>query len=249
MNRSLVIRYCAVFTLLWGLGCGDENGAGTGVSNPPSISDIPSSQMASSAVGAAFSEQGDLSLNKSRRLTLALLDLFIKEAIAVQSCLNDPHCLCERALRGEIDSHGVEVVGFKPAGIYGSANRSITIKENEFCSLPDGTLNFSNGPDGKGRLAGFAFTRDVVGSCSSGGLESEIKIRQGSGGAMRFTQASGGEAAHEPEIYGRFSFVFGESASALNCTLFIGADHKILLTDCEADGITIEQSLQASCQF
>lgn len=228
--------------LLLGLGgaCGGENEAGTGVSNPPSISALPSSQMASAAVGTTFLDSSSAWLN--------ILNLFVKSAVA-QNCSNDPGCICDQASRSKIDSFGIQTIGFKPAGTYGSIHTTLTLAGEAFCTLPDGTSNTGNGPDGRGRFAGFTFTRGIHGSCSNTSGQARIEIRKGSEGIFRHTRVTVGEVTHQPEIYGRFTLAFGATEATVNCTIFIGANHEMLLADCDAEGEILIQDLNATCQF
>lgn len=238
---ALLLLFCLL------LHCGSEQGAGTGVSNPPDVSST-STQQAAAAAGTVFANHTSTASRSVPPLPFALFQYLIKEAKA-QTCPSDPGCTCSEARKGTTDSFGVRNSAFKAAGTFGSVKESITLGAGDFCNRPDETRNSGDGPAGFGLFGGFIFTRDVTEACRDGTVSVDAVVKAGSEGVWRITQATALEPAHQPEVYGHFTFELGGVTTELDCTFFLASDDSLILADCDADGIVVDQSLTAICDF
>ncbi len=246
-------KWMCAFMLLMLCGCG---GSATGVSNPPSI-ELPSSGNAAAAIGAMFSTNSETSSNSVSKVSLAVANIFIKQAIAQEGqtqCDNDPGCMCERVIDGmQSDDRPIEDSKFVVAGSYGSFNNPIEVTESDFCTMPDGTTeNTGSGPDGLGRFAGFRLYGDIRTSCTdANSLPLSLSMLSGSTGIWRETdEQSDGTPAYSPQIYGSFDFSFDGAVVTYDCTIFLDEDEVILFSDCsDSRGNTVDLLSDASCRI
>lgn len=168
-------------------------------------------------------------------------------------CSGDPGCTCEQALSGSVDhEHPIEDGAYDLPGVYGSAENPIDVSEEDFCSLPDGTVNDGMGPDGWGRLATFELTGDIEASCENGdGSVTTIAMQAGSAGLWRNTDATDDEPSYEPQIFGTFNYLIdGSETVTLDCTIYLTGDETMAYANCSDDsGTVVEQAAEADCQI
>ena len=146
----------------------------------------------------------------------------------------------------DVGPEGVDVSAFGEAGTYGASSASITVGEEDFCTLSDGTENTGEGPDDEGKVAAFEITDTVSGTCTGEGeSESTVEMLAGSSGVFR---NSGG---YMPEIYGTFSVAAdGGEAVDVDCTIYLNEDGSVDFAECtDENGDEVEQTDATDCDF
>lgn len=241
-NIHIIILLCAL------VGC--ESGIGTNVPNPPSSP----TTTAASAVAALFSSDEDANINQVVKIPLRVLDLVVKRAVAQSfggGCgTSDPGCTCE-FLGAEDGPNNVTTSATGQAGTYGSSGDAITLDEDDFCALSDGSENTGTGPDGQGLFASFEIDADVNGVCTTEEGDITIIMASGSTGVFRNDAAPGDGSNPANHIYGAFVIEADDgSQTTVNCTITMAADESIEDASCtDEDGNTVEQSPDATCEF
>ena len=200
---------------------------GTGVGNPPT----PSTK-AAAALAGLFSSNSDGSLNA-----------------ALQKAIANRHVIAEFCNNLNASPSSVTNAAFTDVGTYGSTERPITVAEEDFCTLPDGTANTGSGPDGVGVFGAFAINTDVEIACTTPDETITVTMNTGSAGIFRNTDATADAAAYFPQIYGNFSLSIGGTEASADCTMFLLEDQSIDFSSCtDADGVAIEQDSDVTCQ-
>lgn len=197
---------------------------------------------AASAAGALFSGGTQSSLSVPQQALVR----FVEEA--QEEAWDSPYENDENYTCASIDTDdqpdNVTTLGYGDPGEYGSENQSITVAEEDFCFLPDGTANTGTGPDGEGRLGAFELIGDVNFSCSGDDEPGEVIMQSGSFGVWRNT------GDYLPQIYGTFSFLVDGEEYDVNCTIFLNEDEEMEYADCtDENGDTVAQESDTSCQY
>lgn len=233
-------EYIIVFLFLCGVvHCGGQ--AGTEVTNPPGIN------KAAGAIVAIFSseEEGAASLRP------ASLRLKWNHEEGGE-CPGDPGCTCEQGLAGGVaDDRPIEDGAFADPGTYGSLNLPVTVDEDDFCALSDGTESPTQGPDDRGRFATFELVGDITLTCTDAdGAETTVAMKSGSSGIWRNTDATETEPAFRPQAYGAFVLSVEGEETTVDCTLFLLEGEEIDTSDCtDEEGETVEQESDVICEF
>lgn len=196
---------------------------------------------AASAAGALFSGGAQSSLSVPQQALVR----FVEEA--QEEGWGSPYENDENYTCASIDSseqpENVTTTGYGDPGEYGSENQSITVAEEDFCFLPDGTANTGTGPDGEGRLGAFELIGDVNFSCDGVDEPGEVIMQAGSFGVWRNT----GE--YQPQIYGAFNFLVDGEEYIVSCTIFLNEDEEMEYADCtDENGNSVAQESDTSCQ-
>lgn len=200
---------------------------GTGVGNPPT----PSTKTAAALAGL-FSSNSDGSVSAALQTAIA------NRQVIAEFCNNltdSPSQVTNSA--------------FTDVGTYGSAEHAITVAEEDFCTLPDGTTNTGSGPDGVGVFGAFAINTDVQAECTTPEGTITVTMNTGSAGIFRNTDATTDAPAYFPQIYGNFSLSVDGTEASADCTMFLLEDQSIDFASCtDASGVAIEQDSDVTCQ-
>lgn len=238
-----IYRWIFIVLALFLLACGGGEG-GTGVANPPS-------KVAGAAVAAVTVVFSVEEANES-------LGAFMMMQNSGNDCSDDPDCICMDVTsenpppEAVPDDLPIDLYSFSDPGTYGSFQFSVTVDEEDFCTLPNGAVNSGSGPDGLGRFAAFEFTSDVTESCiDSDGVQTSPAIKAGSSGIWRITSATGTDPAYVPQIFGTFIFELEGRQSVANCTIYMSEeDDEALFSDCsDQNNNTLELDSGAICSF
>lgn len=241
---SDILKHFFVIALIFLQNSCGSNEVGTGVSNPPTST---STKSAAAAISAIFNSEENESIS-------ALIAWSVQQSAAGQESSqqmgcgsNDPACTCTSVEGSGDQPSGVETTPYTNAGTYGSTGNTVTVDEDDFCEMPDGTPNSGSGPDSNGLFAAFELIGDVDMDCDG----SSIAMKSGSVGVFRNTLASGDTPAYMPQIFGSFTFeVDGSSSATVNCTIYLSEGESMAFSDCtDENGETVEQEEGASCQF
>lgn len=223
--------------------CGDSE-IGTGVSNPPTST----TSKAALAVSALFS-----SSEESTSVNLALKGRLAKLRVTEGSnllCEDGINCTCEQLEDMEMSTL-ITVSYFGDAGEYGSVTESITVEEDDFCRLSDGTDNTGFGPDDNGLFAAFEVIAAVEGSCVDGEETIDFAMAPGSFGIYRDLSETNTWADSYINVYGTFTIDVDGTQTEVNCAMNVsGQDEDVVFADCsDEDGNIVTQDTEANCEF
>lgn len=221
--------------------CGGDSEIGTGVSNPPTST----TNKAALAVSALFS-----SSEESASVNSALKIRVLKTRSLNEGCDGGVNCTCEYIENMEM-SDLITVSYFGDPGDYGSTTASITVAEDDFCRLPDGTENTGLGPDDNGLFAAFEVIATVQGSCVDDTETVDFSMASGSFGIYRDFSTMGTSDGGYINVYGTFIIDVDGTETEVNCTMNVGnQDEEVILADCsDEDGNAVTQDTEANCEF
>lgn len=221
-SKHFLITLFFIFTLI---GCGTENGAGTGVSNPPTVS----TTKAAAVIAAVFSSADSNASVSSAMLINAISQHHLYQVGPDgEPCAdNDPACTCND---GDTGGANIDIQQFGDAGTYGSANFPFTVETTDYCELENGTDNSGSGADGDGLVNSFTILNDIPVNCE--GETSTFNMGADSTGIYRNTTAEQTGTAYWPQIFGTFVFSVDGSEVIVDCTIFLMEDQTIDFADC-----------------
>lgn len=140
----------------------------------------------------------------------------------------------------------VVISAYGDPGTYGAEDYTITVAEEDFCTLPDGTETTGDGPDGEGRVAAFELEMAVSGTCvNEDSSETIVEMQAGSAGVFRNNDD------YYPQIFGTFTFVIdGDNSMDVDCTIYLNEDQTVDFAQCtDENGVVVEQSDTSECEF
>lgn len=231
---SLILAFVLTSLLV---GCGSSSSTTASTSDTSSTNSETAAAAAGSLFGGSNSSAALTSIPRSS------LQAYLNAAESEEQEIEDSSAgeTCSSLDSDQNDPEGVAISPYNDPGTYGAPETAVTVEEADFCELPDGTAN-----EGDDLFAGFELTGSVEGDCVlEDGTEVLVTMAEGSYGIWRNTDE------YEPEIYGRFSYVFeDESTLEVDCTIYLDGDGLVVSADCTDDnGLIIETDNEANCSF
>lgn len=240
-NHNSMHKHLIVLLILFFLSsCGTENGAGTGVSNPPSTT-----TKAAAVIAAVFSTtDSNANINASMLVTpLSHQRLYQVDSEGVPCAENDPACTCSDSDTG---GSNIAIQQFGMPGTYGSVAYPFTVSTTDFCELENGTDNSGDGADGDGLVNTFTILNDIPVNCD--GETAEFSMGADSTGIYRNTTAEQTGTSYWPQIFGAFIFNVDGSEVLVDCTIFLAEDQTIEFADCsDTNGNSIDLDSDTNC--
>ncbi|MCP5464841.1 MAG: hypothetical protein H7A33_07450 [Deltaproteobacteria bacterium] len=241
--RFLILTSALLVLLL--VNCGGS--IGTGVSNPPTPT---ATTKAAALVASVFGNQENAQIVADFLIRMQTENQDPEDDGQFSECAeDDPGCTCE-IVAADTDPDNITSTFYTDPGTYGAIGSSMTVSEEDFCQLPNGTDNPGLGPDDNGRFAAFEIDADVPGQCSDGSETTTFAMQAGSSGIYRNRVDENGDPLYQPEIYGTFNFSQDGDSITVDCTIFLDINEVVVSASCtDEDGETIDQETDATCQI